>query len=177
MTRIGLLAALAGLSIASAAEAQQYAHVIADGRTVTIPADATTACAAPQAQNDDRYAYVVTFDCRDAISGMEGSGFFGVGRTMGETTPREYLHQIAQTYWPTETVAQWDARILGARVEFSGTEQEFLCLSGVDETAPRAEATCVLAQPGTQVIVHGTSSTLDQAYGVIAMFLTFATIT
>ncbi len=172
MFRTAVIVALASLASATAGRAQEQSHTLADGRVVTAPAAATDICALRLEHDDDRYAYFASFQCRDVDAPIAGNGFFGIGRQHGETSPREYLHQVTGVFWPDETFEQRDARIRAATLEFGGGKHQFLCLGGEDPSTGIAEASCVLDQPRTQLIVSAESDTVEHAYVVMLMFLT-----
>lgn len=171
MFRIAFIVALAALASATAGRAQEQSHTLADGRVVTTPAAATDICAL-RMEDDDRYAYIGSFQCRDHDTPTAGDGFFGIGRQPGETSPREYLHQVTGMFWPDETFEQRDARVLESTLEFGGGKHQFLCLGGEDPSTGISEASCVLDQPRTQMIVSAESDTVEHAYVVMLMFLT-----
>lgn len=166
----GLMAALT-MNGSSAAEPLGQTHVLQDGRSITVAAQ-TVPCGTSTPVDDPRFAIAESFACRDAISGLAGTAFFGVGQVAGETTPREYLESVGADYWPDMTPAARSDQIQTALAEFSGTENELMCIAAADSDGTTAEATCVLSQPRTQVIMHMRSVGVQEAYGVMLMFLT-----
>jgi hypothetical protein len=172
---LGLGLSVGLLALAAPVTAQERTHRLQDGRLLALAAD-TAPCGEPTPQDDARYAIVVNFQCRDAASGVGGDGFLAVGQAPGETTPRDYLAEIAAEYRPDLSAEVRDREIVAATFDLEGRESRFLCLSGSDLARDRAETTCVLDQPKTQVIVHGRSGNVEQAYGVVLMILFGVTI-
>lgn len=171
----GLSISLVTLLLGGAVQAQDLTHVLQDGRTITVPGE-TAACVATTPAVDPRFAIALALECRDRISGVGGTGYALIGREGGETTPREYLASVAAQMFPDADAAEQAAQIQSVQTEFSGGTFEMLCVSGRDREATFGAATCVLAQPRTQVIVHGQSTGIEQAYGVIVMFLSGVTL-
>ena len=173
----GLSTSLAALVLsgAGAVQAQELTHVLQDGRTITVPGE-TAACSATTPAVDPRFAIALALECRDRISGVGGTGYVLIGREGGETTPREYLASVAADMFPDATAAEQAEQIQLVRTEFSGGTFDMLCVSGRDQAATFGAATCVLSQPRTQVVVNGHSTGVEQAYGVIVMFLSGVSI-
>ncbi len=141
-----------------------------DGRTVSV-ADRTAPCGAPTPVTDDRFALAVTFACRDTISGVSGAGSFGVGRQAGETTPREFLMSVADEYFADAEPTIRYEQIKAVPAEISGVPVDLMCVAAEDREGTFGETTCVLAQPRTQVIINARSTGIQEAYGVMLMFL------
>ena len=154
-----------------AAQPIDQARVLQDGRIITVAAE-TVACGTPSPAADPRFAIALSFECRDPISGVSGAAFLGVAEVPGETTPREYLASVGEDFWPHMTPALRSEQIQTATAEFSGREVELMCIAAGDREGTTAEATCVLSQPRTQVIMHMRSTGVQEAYGVMLMFLT-----
>ena len=165
----GLSASLFALMSGGAAQAQDQTHVLQDGRTIVVAS--TPACRAATPATDPRFAIALALECRDEISGVGGAGHALIGREGGETTPREYLASVAAEMFPDADAAEQAAQIRTVQTELSGGTYDMLCVSGRDREGTFGAATCVLAQPRTQVIVHGQGTGIEQAYGVIVMFL------
>lgn len=165
----GLSALLFALMSGAAAQAQDQTHVLQDGRTIVVAS--TPVCRATTPATDPRFAIALALECRDEISGVGGAGHALIGREGGETTPREYLASVAAEMFPDADAAEQAAQIRTVQTELSGGTYDMLCVSGRDREGTFGAATCVLAQPRTQVIVHGQGTGIEQAYGVIVMFL------
>ena len=170
----GLLIALA---VAGAALAQTPArtHLLPDGRTVSV-ADKTPPCDPVTDGQDPMFAIVARSDCRDAISGLSGGASILVGRQPGETTPREYLQSVAAEYWPHLSPAERDEEIRAGEIKFSGETHTMICAGAHDREGTFGEVRCVLDQPRTQVIIGARSTGLQEAYGVMLMFLSGVSI-
>lgn len=171
----GLSTSLFALMLGGAVQAPVRTHVLQDGRTITVPGE-TAACGATTPAMNPRFAIALALECRDRISGVGGSGYVLIGRNGGETTPREYLASVAAQMFPDADATEQAAKIQSVQTEFSGGTFEMLCVSGRDREATFGAATCVLSQPRTQVIVNGHSTGIEQAYGVIVMFLSGVSI-
>jgi hypothetical protein len=173
----GLSTSLVALVLggAGAAQAQDLTHVLQNGRTIVVPVR-TEVCGAPEQEAQPRFAIAAWLNCRDAISGVGGTGYVLVGREGGQTTPREFLATVAAEMFPDASAAEQAEEIRSVQTEFSGDTYEMLCVAGRDREGTFGDATCVLAQPRTQVILNGRSTGIEQAYGVIVMFLSGVTI-
>jgi|GEM_PF-5773696 len=176
----GLLIALAAASAASSQTPGQNparTHALPDGRTVSV-ADKTPPCDPVTDGQDPMFAIVVRSDCRDAVtsisgvSGISGGASIVVGRQPGETTPREYLQSVAADYWPHLSPAERDEEIRAGEIKFSGETHTMICAGAHDQEGTFGEVMCVLDQPRTQVIIGARSTGLQEAYGVMLMFLT-----
>jgi len=170
----GLLVALAVAGSASS-QTPPRTHLLPDGRTVSV-ADKTLPCDPAIDGQDPMFAIVVRSDCRDAISGFSGGASIAVGRQPGETTPREYLQSVAADYWPHLSLAERDEEIRTAEFKFSDETHTMICAGAHDREGTFGEVMCVLDQPRTQVIIGARSTGLQEAYGVMLMFLTGVSI-
>lgn len=146
------------------------AYALADGRTVTMAAQ-TLPCGVPTAATDARFALAVTFACRDTISGVSGTGSFGVGQQAGETTPREFLATVADELFSDIEPALRYEQIKTVQAEFSGNPVELICVAAGNREETFGETTCLLAQPRSQMIINARSTSVQNAYGVMLMFL------
>ena len=180
----GLLIALATVGMASAqtpGQAPTRTHALLDGRTVSV-ADKTPPCDPVTDGQDPMFAIVVRSDCRDAVTGISGvssisgGASIAVGRQPGETTPREYLQSVAADYWPHLSAAERDEEIRAGEIKFSGETHTMICAGAHDQEGTFGEVMCVLDQPRTQVIIGARSTGLQEAYGVMLMFLSGVSI-
>jgi hypothetical protein len=173
-------AALIALAILSghgrvAAQSLVLTQSLQDGRTIIV-APATAVCGHPLPYNDARFALSLRFDCRDTVSGVEGSVFLGAAARPGETTPSEYLAGIAEDYWPALTPAQRLGQMITGDAELASGKAELICIAVSDREQTVAHGACVLDQPKTQVIVHMRSSSIRDAYGVMILALSGVSI-
>lgn len=175
MRHLGATALAIATVWAGCAAAQDHTATLQDGKVVTVPAT-TDVCGTPNAMSDPRFAVALAFGCDDPISGATGEGSLVIAAQPGQTTPRDYLVQSAARYLPQGTEAERASLLTQATLTLSSGDHAFLCLPIENPDRTFGEATCVLDQPKTQLMVAAQSHDVNQALGVVLMFMSGVTI-